>query len=77
MTFTVALLFMVGITVFKNNLFPCRFLFKGYLNLLHPGESFTHMTIASPLCILMEKCSGAPVLGQMLRCVYFVVYNCI
>lgn len=62
--------------MFQSNLFPCRFLFKHYLNLLRPGESFTQATKASPSCILVGKCLKAPSLGQMLRYVYFVVYNC-
>lgn len=77
MTFTVALLFLVGITMFQSNIFPCRqFLLKFYRNLLHPQECFTHVTMASTLYIIMEKCLRTTAIGQMLRCTYFVVYNC-
>lgn len=78
LTFTVELPFMVGITVFLSNPFPCRhFLLKLDQNLLHPQECFTHVTMASILCIIMEKCWRTTAIGQMLRCVYLVVYNCV
>lgn len=52
-TFTNGLLFMVGITMFQSNLFPCRhFFLKFYQNLLQLPECFTHVTMSSTLCVL-------------------------
>lgn len=77
MTFTVALLFLVGITMFQSNIFPCRqFFLKFYQNSLYPQEYFTHVTMASTLYIIMEKCLRTTSIGLMLRCTYFVIYNC-
>lgn len=77
MTFTDELLFMVGITMFQSNLFPCRhFFFTFYQNLLQLPECFTHVTVSSTLCIMMEKCLRTTAIGPGRRCVYFVVYKC-
>lgn len=76
MTFTDELLFMVGITVFQSNLFPCRHSFlKFYQNLLQLLECFTHVTMSSILRVMMGKCLRTTAIGPRLRCVYLVVYK--
>lgn len=77
MTFTDELLFIVGITIFHSNLFPCRhFFFKVLSKSAAAADSFTHVTMSSTLCVIMEKCLRTTTIGSRLRCVYLVVYKC-
>lgn len=83
MTFAVELLFVVGITVFQSNTFPCRHFFIKVLSksapltgMLHSQELYTCDNGIYLVCRNREMFETSAI-GQMLRCVYFVVYNCI